>query len=296
VQKRGLGRGLESLIPSLGQGSGAPLMLEDEKGDRLENISITKIVPNPNQPRKHFDEEAFSGLVSSIKKHGLVQPVIVRAVGSLYELIAGERRWRAAREAGIEKVPAIIKNTTDTEALEIAIIENVQRQDLNALEEAAAYYHLIEDFNFTQEQVAEKVGKSRSAIANTVRLLQLPEVVKQFIFDGKLSAGHARALLALPSKELQVKLAERVIGDGLTVRQTESLAKLWQEPRSREKAPPIPLYYKKAAKKISRKLAARVNIKLKGEKGCVEIHFKSEDELRRIYTALTNEELDISSP
>lgn len=290
MQKRGLGRGLESLIPGLGQAGSAPLILEDEQGDRLENIPITKIVPNPNQPRKHFEEEAFGELVSSIKEHGLIQPIIVRAVGSLYELIAGERRWRAAKESGMQFVPAIVKNSSDVEALEIAIIENVQRQDLNALEEAAAYYHLLEDFGFTQEQVAERVGKSRSAIANTIRLLHLPEAVKEFVFKGELSAGHARALLSIPDANLQVKVAERVIKDGLTVRQAESLAKLWQSPAKKKQAQSTPLHYRRAAKMISEKLSSRVKVKLQGESGRVEIHFSSEDELKRIFSALGGEE------
>lgn len=289
MQKRGLGRGLESLIPGFTQGAGAPLLLDDDQSIRLEIIPVTKVVPNPNQPRKHFDEESFAGLVSSVKEHGLVQPIIVRTVGSLYEIVAGERRWRAAKEADLKSVPAIVKDATDIEALEMAIIENVQRQDLNALEEAAAYYHLVEDFDFTQEQVAAKVGKNRSTVANTIRLLQLPDAVKELVFDGKLSAGHARALLSLPSEDLQVKLADRIIKDGITVRQTESMVRLWLNPATRRQAQRTPLPYKQAARTLSKRLSAKVRVKTQGEKGKVEIHFKSDDDLRRIFKELVGE-------
>jgi len=294
VQKRGLGRGLESLIPGLSQNSEAPLILNEESEAQLQHIQITKIVPNPNQPRKQFDEGAFSELVSSIKEHGLVQPVVVRRAGTLFELIAGERRWRAAKEAGLKTVPAIIRDATDRETLEIALIENLQRQNLNALEEAAAYYHLIEDFDLTQEEVGKRVGKNRSTVANAIRLLQLPDAVKQLIFEGKLSSCHARTILPLESEELQIKLAERVIEDGLTVRQVEALVRLWSSPSQKAKPKFIPLHYKKAARKLSGRFSTKVKIKPQGEKGKVEIHFESDEELRRIFTMLTGEEIDTS--
>lgn len=292
MQKRGLGRGLESLIPSLNQNIDIPQVVQEASGSRLQYIQITKIIPNPNQPRKYFDEEAFGELVASVKEHGLVQPVIVRQVGSLFELIAGERRWRAAREAGLASVPAVIRDSSDRETLELALIENVQRQNLNALEEATAYYHLIEDFDLTQEQVAERVGKSRSAVANTIRLLQLPDAVKELIFEGKLSSGHARALLSLDGEDLQIRLAERVVQDGLSVRQAEAMAKLWRNPGQKKHTQPTPLHYRRAAKDLTKRLSTKVRIKAQGEKGKVEIHFESEDELRRIYAVLAGEGVD----
>lgn len=290
MQKKGLGRGLEALIPNFSPGLGAPLIVEDEQNVLLQNIPVSKIVPNPNQPRKHFDDEALADLAVSVKEHGLLQPVVVRAVGAIFELVVGERRWRAAREAGLMQVPAIIKNTSDVEAVELAIIENVQRQDLNALEEANAYRRLVEDFGFSQEQLAERIGKSRSAVANTLRLLNLPESVMGYVLDGKITAGHARAILSLPREDTQIRLAERIVSDGLSVRQAEAIAKLWQSPSPREPVQPAPLHHKSMARSISKKLSAKVRIKAKGEKGRLEIHFKSEDELKRIFTSLTGEE------
>lgn len=279
------------MIPSFSPGLGAPMIVDgEEPAVQLKNIAVSKIVPNPNQPRKHFDEAAFAELVASVREHGLLQPVVVRPNGSLFELIAGERRWRAAKEAGVDKVPAIIRPSSDAETLQLALIENLQRQDLNALEEATAYYHLIEDFGFSQEQLAEKVGKSRSAVANTVRLLNLPDLIKKHIVDGKLTAGHARAILSFPREDMQVKLAERVISDGLSVRQAEALAKLWQNPSQRTAKESMPFHHKAMAKRISRKLSARVRIKAQGSKGRIEIHYKSADDLKRIFAMLTGEE------
>jgi ParB family chromosome partitioning protein len=260
--------------------------VQDEPGAHLQNIPVSKIVPNPNQPRKHFDEEAFKELVASIREHGIVQPVVVRAVGSLFELVVGERRWRAAREAGLRAIPAVVRSATDVEALELALIENVQRQDLNPLEEAAAYYHLIEDFDFTQGQLAARVGKKRSTIANTIRLLKLPEQVKELLIEGKISSGHARTLLAFPDVGQQIKVAERIIKEGLTVRQVEALAQLAQNPGRKPPAQPTPPHYKSILKDLSERFSARVRVKLQEGKGRLEIHFKSEDELKRIFDML----------
>ncbi len=303
MQKRGLGRGLESLIPGIGQGTDVPLIVHDdsthngigrgegpgEAENPLRDLPLSKIIPNPNQPRKYFDEQAFFELVSSIKEHGLVQPIVVRTMGSLYELVVGERRWRAAKEAGLKTIPAIVRNTSDVEALEIALIENVQRQDLNPLEEAAAYYHLIEDFGFTQEQLAERVGKQRSTIANTIRLLKLPEAVKSFVVEGKISVGHSKALLSLSNEEAQVRLAERIVQEGMTVRQVENLVRLWQNPPQKTPNPPMPLYFRQMAKDLGTRLAAKVRVKMQGEKGRVEIHFSDEAELERILNTLAGE-------
>jgi len=309
VQKRGLGRGLESLIPGIGQRTDVPLIVQDdstnsadsadsatdnresagEGGALLRNLPLSKIVPNPNQPRKYFDEESFSELVSSVKEYGLVQPVVVRASGSLFELVVGERRWRAAKEAGLKTIPAIVRNTSDVEALEIAIIENVQRQDLNPLEEAAAYYHLIEDFGFTQNQLAERVGKQRSTIANTIRLLKLPESVKTLVIEGKISVGHAKVLLSLLNPKAQIRLAERIIREGMTVRQAEDQVWLSQNPPKRTPSQSMPLYFRQMARDLGKQLSTKVLVKIQGEKGRVEIHFSDEAELERILNTLAGE-------
>jgi ParB family chromosome partitioning protein len=199
VQKRGLGRGLESLIPGL-HTTDVPLIIDGmdgEAGGRLQLVSTAKIIPNPHQPRKVFEEEALEELMTSIKVHGVIQPIVVRAAGDQFELIVGERRWRAAKAAGLEKIPAIIRDTSDVESIEMALIENLQRRDLNALEEAIAYYHLMEDFRFTQAELAKRVGKKRSTVANTVRLLKLPEEVKQMIGDGIVAVSYTH--LTLPT-------------------------------------------------------------------------------------------------
>jgi len=309
VQKRGLGRGLESLIPGIGQRTDVPLIVQDdstnsadsadsatdnresagEGGALLRNLPLSKIVPNPNQPRKYFDEESFSELVSSVKEYGLVQPVVVRASGSLFELVVGERRWRAAKEAGLKTIPAIVRNTSDVEALGIAIIENVQRQDLNPLEEAAAYYHLIEDFGFTQNQLAERVGKQRSTIANTIRLLKLPESVKTLVIEGKISVGHAKVLLSLLNPKAQIRLAERIIREGMTVRQAEDQVWLSQNPPKRTPSQSMPLYFRQMARDLGKQLSTKVLVKIQGEKGRVEIHFSDEAELERILNTLAGE-------
>lgn len=272
MAKRGLGRGLSSLIPTLG--STADVVLEE--------IPVGDISPSPNQPRKQFDQEAFEELVASIGRHGLVQPVVVRPKGSGFELVAGERRWRAAKEAGLKTVPAIVKQSTDGQSLELALIENIQREDLNALEEAAAYQKLIGDFKLTQAELADRVGKNRTTITNTLRLLQLPDSIKQLILEGQLSSGHARALLALENEDQQRKLAEKVLAEGLSVRQTESLVRLWQLAADGAPARPPVRSFGTAARQLAGALSARVRVRMSGGKGKIEIEFKSEEELKRI--------------
>jgi ParB family chromosome partitioning protein len=272
VVRRGLGRGLNSLIPTVGE--------EIE----VREIPIDDINPSPYQPRQNFDKEAFSELVASVKEYGLIQPIVVRPVGVGFELIAGERRWRAAKEAGLKRLPAIIKYSSDIEALEIALIENIQREDLDALEEAAAYYQLIQEFNLTQEELSKRVGKSRSTVANTLRLLQLPDPVKKLIREKKISSGHARALLALPDEKSQVKMAQRIIADGLTVRQTENMAVFWRNKAGGERKEKVekPELFKEYEKVLGRKFNTKVVIRFKDEKGKVEITFNSREELVRI--------------
>ena len=213
TRRSGLGKGLSSLIPAD----------VETDGSTFREIDVDAVVPNRYQPRDHFDEETLSSLAASIAEVGVIQPIVVRATDEGYELIAGERRWRAARRANLPSIPAIIRDSDDLGSLETAVVENLHRQDLNALEEAAAYQQLIEDFNFTQEQVATRVGRSRSAVANTIRLLQLPGAVQRLVIEGQLSAGHARALLVAADPAEQERVAQRIVRDRLTVRETEEL-------------------------------------------------------------------------
>jgi ParB family transcriptional regulator, chromosome partitioning protein len=212
----GLGKGLGALIPTGDVGDGGPV------GEaRLEEVPLDAIVPNRHQPRVHFDEESLAELAASIREIGVLQPVLVRPSGQGYELLAGERRWRAARRAGLSVIPAIIQDTDELGAVERALVENLHRQDLTPLEEAAAYQQLIEDFDFTHEQVASRVGKSRSAVTNTLRLMSLPASIQHLLADGRLSAGHARALLSTPDRAFQEQLARRASTEGWSVRAVE---------------------------------------------------------------------------
>jgi ParB family transcriptional regulator, chromosome partitioning protein len=223
VRRSGLGKGLSSLIPPGEAGTGS----DGGEGAFLLEIPIADITPNPHQPRMLFDEESLAELTASVQQIGVLQPILVRpaASGTGYELIAGERRWRAASRAGLATIPAVVRTTDDLSSVEQALIENLHRQDLTPLEEAAAYQQLIEDFELTHEQIAERVGKSRSAVTNTLRLLGLPPAIQHLLADGKLSAGHARALLATPDRTLQEQLARDCVAEGWTVRMMEDAVK-----------------------------------------------------------------------
>jgi ParB family transcriptional regulator, chromosome partitioning protein len=211
ARRGGLGKGLGALIPAA----------NPESIGGLEELPVAAIRPNPYQPREHFDEEELASLAESIREVGILQPVLVRETGDGYELIAGERRWRAARRVGLQNIPALVRDTDDASALEHALVENVHRADLNVLEEAAAYQQLIEDFGLTHEEVAIRVGRSRTAVTNTLRLLQLPPTVQRLVRDSSLTMGHARALLGTPDRALQEKLAKRIVAEGLSVRAVE---------------------------------------------------------------------------
>ena len=213
TRRSGLGKGLSSLIPAD----------VETDGSTFREIDIDAVVPNRYQPRDHFDEETLSSLAASIAEVGVIQPIVVRSTDEGYELIAGERRWRAARRANLPSIPALIRDSDDLGSLETAVVENLHRQDLNALEEAAAYQQLIEDFDLTQEEVATRVGRSRSSVANTIRLLQLSGSVQRLVIEGQLSAGHARALLAAPDHAEQERLAQQIVSERLTVREIENL-------------------------------------------------------------------------
>lgn len=277
MNKRGLGKGLGALIPES----------EDKVQNGVVELKITEIEPNDKQPRKAFDDIALNELAESIKEHGVVQPIIVRKMGSGYQIVAGERRWRASRLAGKKTIPAIIKDYSNLEVMELALIENLQREDLNSIEEAMAYKSLIEEYNLTQEEIAKKIGKSRPAIANALRLLQLPDEIKAMVAEGKITEGHARALLAIDGKKKQLEIAERIINQQMNVRQVEKLAK---EKKKKEKTEALPDEYQLEINQIEERLKAalgtKVTIQHKKNKGKIEIEYYSNEELDRILELL----------
>jgi ParB family chromosome partitioning protein len=278
-QKRGLGRGLSALIP----GGGEP------GAEDIQELPTAAISPNPNQPRTRIDDEGITELADSVKKVGVLQSILVRPFSGGYQIIAGERRWRAAKAAGLEKVPVRIVSSSEGESLELALIENLQREDLNAMEEARGYRRLLTEHQMTQSELAGKVSKSRPAIANTLRLLDLPEEVQEMLAADRITAGHARAVLAVPDEERRVKLARRIAEDGLSVREAEQLARLFAAGQSGERSPrPVsPKSYKIVARKLRRLLATNVRVRQTAAKGKIEIDFQGEEELERIYRLLT---------
>ncbi len=286
MKRKALGKGLSSLIPtSISRipdtvGSPAPPRPTELR------LEVSKIRPNPRQPRQSFDEAGLDELAQSLKTQGLLQPVVVRPVADGgFELIAGERRWRAAQRAGIHKIPAVVRDVPDEKLLELALIENLQREELNAIEEAEAYRILIEDLRLTQNEVAERVGKQRTTVSNALRLLNLPDVVKDLVRSRKISMGHARALLALEDRKEIEALATRIVAEGLSVRDIEARAKrpASKEPRSGRPAKPVDPNVAAAETTLQRVLATKVRIGGNGKVGRVEIHYHSADELERVY-------------
>lgn len=300
--KRGLGKGLDSLIPNSVLKPATPEKLAEENKVSVKSeekaaetlVKITKIEPNREQPRKNFDEEALNELAESIKHYGLISPILVQDKKDHYEIIAGERRWRAAKIAGLKEVPVIIREYTEREIAEIALIENVQREDLNPIEEAMGYKRLIEEFDLKQEEVAECVSKSRSAITNSLRLLKLAEEVQKYLIDGELSMGHARALLAVEDSEKQTFLAKKIINEKLSVREVEKLVKNLDKPVKEKPAPDTQLQaiYESYEEKIKQSLATKVKIlpsvKTKGA-GRFEIEFYSTEDFERILERIMRE-------
>lgn len=278
-QRRGLGRGLAALIP--GGGNLGP--------EETHELPTAAIAPNPNQPRTVITQEAIDELSDSIGKVGMLQPIIVRPHADGYQIIAGERRWRAAKAAGLERVPVRIMAIDDIQSLELALIENLQRQDLNAMEEAHGYRRLLTEHQMTQAELADKVSKSRSAIANTLRLLDLPDEVQDLIGSDKLTAGHARAVLSVPDEDRRLKLAHKIVEEGLSVREAETLARLFAAGQSADRAPrPVsPKSYKIVARKMRRLLQTNVRVRQTANKGKIEIDFQGEEELERIYRLLS---------
>lgn len=298
-RKSGLGRGLGALIPSEYTEDGASM--GDVEG--MIEIPIAAVTPNPRQPRSHFDEESLAGLTASISELGVLQPILVRAMGEgRYELIAGERRWRASKRAGLQTIPVVVRNAdTDVELLEQALVENLHRADLNAIEEAAAYQQLIEDFGLTQDAVATRVGKSRAAVSNTLRLFQLPPAIQGLVADGQLSAGHARALLGTPDREFQADLARRIVRDRLSVRETEDAVRSHgapddepeDEPAAATPAPrepaskPLPEPgFLELERLLSDHLDTRVSISAGAGTGKLTVQFADLADLERIYKAM----------
>lgn len=299
ARKGGLGRGLTALIPAADAEVG-------EGGSGYREIPIGSVAPNPLQPRRTFDEETLEGLTDSVRELGVLQPILVRAVGEGYELIAGERRWRAAKRAGLPTIPAVIRTADDESSLEQALVENLHRQDLNALEEAAAYQQLIDDFGLTQDQVAKRVGKSRSAVANHLRLFQLTPAVQKLVGEGLLSAGHAKALLGHPDRAYQEALARRVVTESLTVRDVEALVKerldleaglgagehsaeadaadeAPAEPSAEEQRKLRPPGLLELEELLANRLDTRVAIAMSAKRGKVTIDFANLEDLERIY-------------
>ncbi len=280
-KKKALGRGLNALV--------GEAQYETGNSAAETKLKLSEIVPNPNQPRTHFNETELNELSESIREHGVLQPLLVRKHGAKYEIIAGERRYQASKLADLTEVPVIIKDVNDEEMLALALIENLQRSDLNPLEEAKGYRQLIDASGMTQDALSKAVSKSRSAITNSLRLLDLPEPVQQMIFDGKLTAGHARAILAVPYEDARIKLAERVVAEGLSVRATEHLAPLFSvgdQPKAPR--PVTPQSYKKAARVLRQVFNTNVRVKSTRGKNKIEIEFKDEDELASILSQIVD--------
>lgn len=274
AKKSGLGRGLNALISEANA----------ETGNEPEAVlSISEIVRNPNQPRKTFDEDKLAELADSIRQNGVLQPILVRRKGQKYEIVAGERRYQASKLAGLKEIPAVVREIDDDKVFQLALIENLQRSDLSPIEEAKGYKQLLTSRSLTQEELAKILSKSRSAIANTLRLMDLPVEVQHMIEQGLLTAGHARAILAVPSEVGRIKLAKKVVTESLTVRQTENLAPLFSvehtETRTRVAAPQS---FKRAARELRKMLDTNVKVKQVRGKNKIEIEFKDEDELARI--------------
>ncbi len=288
-QRKSLGRGLNALIPTVERA--VPTL---PTGTAVVEIPVEKVSVNPHQPRQALDQESLAELAASIRTHGVLQPLVVTKVDDGYQIIAGERRWRAAQMAGMETVPVLIKESTPQQMLELALVENIQRADLNALEEANAYRQLMDEFGLTQGKVAEQVGKSRTTVANTVRLLKLPDEAKQALAAGHISEGHARTLLALPTIGMQRQALATIQKHGLSVRQTENLVRQMQaepdEARPAESPPPLSPLDREVVERFRTRLGTKVNLIRGKSGGRLVIHFYSDEELQAIYEAVVESE------
>lgn len=294
VKKSGLGKGLDSLIPNKKENKDISPRFDKKKLQAMEEsvkeagimVKVNQVEPNRDQPRKDFDEDALMELADSIKQFGILQPLIVQKKKDYYEIIAGERRWRAAKLAGIKEVPIIVKNFTEQEIVEISLIENIQRENLNPIEEAMAYKRLLKEFNLKQDEVAERVSKSRTAVTNSMRLLKLSDRVQQMIIDDMISTGHARALLAIDDEEQQYTLANKIFDEKLSVRETEKLVKTLKNPKKEAKKSKVEhtFVHENLEEHMKSVMGTKVYVNPKANgKGKIEIEYYSEEELERIY-------------
>lgn len=294
MAKRGLGKGIGALfggdIDETGIIERDIDLINDTAKENVTMLKISRVEPNKEQPRKVFDEEKLNMLADSIKKHGVIQPIIVKDTKSgFYQIVAGERRWRASRIAGLKEIPAIIRSYDELATMQIALIENLQREDLNPIEEALGYKALLDEFSFTQEQVSEQVGKSRSAIANSIRLLALPQQVREMLEKKELSSGHARAVLAVNDDESKLLLAQKIIENSLNVRQAEQLAKALNAPKKEKREKPLTqldIQIGEIQKRMSEILGTKVKIQNGAKKGKIEIEYYSENDLERLLKIL----------
>lgn len=298
--KRGLGKGLDALLSSTTTGvrkdtTGIAMPttnLAMFSGKTIISLNIEDIIPNPRQPRHIFNETALKELAASIKGHGVAQPLLVRKKGQQYELVAGERRLRASKLAGLTKVPVVIKDMSDEESLEIAIIENVQREDLNAMDEAESYQLLMQEFKLTQEQVAQKVGKARSSIANALRMVELPSEIKESLRTGEITAGHARAILAAGDTAQQTELWKKILSENLNVRDAEKVAATTKKPTAKPlEKPAKPFTITTLEQELTQKFSTKVEVSGTEEKGTIQIKYFSRDDLDRIYALIARNEI-----
>jgi len=274
-KKKGLGKGLGALFPD------ADLLART--GDQFFYCGIEELTPNPYQPRQNVRDKAFKELVDSVRERGILQPLLVRSTEGGYQLIAGERRWRAAQLAGLQRVPVIIKESAEPESFELALIENIQRKDLNPIEEGEAYRRLHQEFQLSQEKIAKKIGKDRSTVANLIRLLKLPGKIRNDIVDGVLSMGHARALLALPAADAQLRARNTIVKRSLSVRETEKLIQALLKKKKKVKAAtPLDSHERAIIDRLIRHFGTKVNIARRGKRGKIEIEFYSDEDLQRI--------------
>lgn len=287
--KKGLGKGIGTLFPE----ETKEVTTSEKPAEATLQLRLTQIEPNKKQPRKDFDKEKIDILAESIKEHGLIQPIVVmESKPGRYIIVAGERRWRAAKQAGLKEVPVVIRDYTEEEAAEIALIENLQREDLNPVEEALGYKALMDEFKMTQEEVSRKIGKSRSAIANTIRLLALEEKILDSLKYGEITEGHARAILTLPEGEMRIELRERIISEDLNVRQTETIARLMlkradqEKPAAKKKNSQYEIEIAALAEKLSSKLGTKVSLKQGAKKSRIEIEYYGDGDLERIIKML----------
>ena len=289
AKNSGLGRGLEALFNDVQINIVGKERVEENIGTSIIFININDIAPNPNQPRKDFKEEKIEELADSIKEHGIIQPIMVRKAANGYEIVAGERRWRAARKAQLKDIPCIVKELDEHENMIVAIIENMQREDLNPLEEAKAFQQLGETFKLTQEEISKSVSRSRPYITNALRLLKLPEEIQQLIVDGSITSGHARAIAGMKNKERQIAIARNIVEKGLSVRQVEEMAKRLEDPKEKDRQKQKNAQKVKTSKEIKiieeemiKKYGTKVKIVSGKKRGRIEIEYYSKDELERL--------------